>query len=525
MLRFCLFYFLKLKMAGMSQSARMAIMKSLSSRRLCTSDYWEYAVSRSWLESWDACISQSFSLECDKDVLGKAVSKPLTMSKDDEENLYIPESQWQIYLTLFGIAVGHELRRRPIYCLYSSLDPDRNPCGDHMMTDKELDFLQILVADVNDIATRNRNNQQISVFAWDSLSYIGRQAKSLLKIKSNVQVRLWLCIFPKDRDTVIEPIMDEKQTLLCKLIELMPPIKDILKKRSSQMNERYILQGMAEKIEKRKPLMEDVLNFLHLPSACIAIGIEQLGPKVYTHSLEKMTNIEDDKTDSLDSIVTISSIQNEWEDVLAAFVEKYTEDMSGNIEALRQKLVDSAKSIVGEKLREINEIRADFEKRFSLIEEREAAVREKENDINEMEADIASKLSKLKLDCTTLEKEKTKFAAEIERMEAQNKITETKVTLNIGGILYVTSRETLTKEKDSLLATMFAGRHALKMERDGTYFIDRDGVNFRYILNYLRDGADSVEALPKEQKLIKELRIEAKYYGLVTFEHLLAKLL
>ncbi|XP_060604331.1 uncharacterized protein LOC132757155 [Ruditapes philippinarum] len=512
-------------MAGMSNATRVAIMKSLSSRRLCTSDYWEYAVSMSWLESWDICISQSFSLEHDKDVIGKVISKPVTMSKDDEKNVYIPESQWEIYLALFGIADDHERRRRPIYSLYACIDPDRNPYTDNVMTDKELDFLQILVTGVNDITAVNEIKKQISVFAWDSLMYIGKQAKSLLGVKANMKVRLWLYIFPKDRDAVIEPIMEEKQTLLCKLTEIMPPIKNILKKRSNQMNDKYIVSDMKAKIERRKPLMEDLLEYFHVPSAFIAIAIEQLGPKIYHPSLEKVTNAGDLETNSLESIVTISSIQNEWEDVLTSFVEKYTDDMLGNTEALKQKLVDSAKCIVGEKMREISEIRSDLEKRFFLIEERENVVREKENDINETEMSIAEKLSQIKQEYAVLQQEKTKLSDEIERMEFQNKLSETRVTLNVGGIMYATSTETLTKKKGSLLAMMFGGRHALKMERDGTYFIDRDGVNFRYILNYLRDGADSVEALPKEQKLIKELKIEAKYYSLVELENLLENLL
>ncbi|KAI9493894.1 hypothetical protein BDB00DRAFT_821161 [Zychaea mexicana] len=34
---------------------------------------------------------------------------------------------------------------------------------------------------------------------------------------------------------------------------------------------------------------------------------------------------------------------------------------------------------------------------------------------------------------------------------------------------------------------MFSGRHALEPEHDGSYFIDRDPLRFRLVLNYLRD--------------------------------------
>ena len=38
----------------------------------------------------------------------------------------------------------------------------------------------------------------------------------------------------------------------------------------------------------------------------------------------------------------------------------------------------------------------------------------------------------------------------------------------------------------SILHAMFSGRFDTKPDKDGTYFIDRDGTHFRYILNYLR---------------------------------------
>ena len=39
-----------------------------------------------------------------------------------------------------------------------------------------------------------------------------------------------------------------------------------------------------------------------------------------------------------------------------------------------------------------------------------------------------------------------------------------------------------------LLSSMFSGKHELRPEADGSYFIDRDGTHFRHILNYLRDA-------------------------------------
>ena len=61
---------------------------------------------------------------------------------------------------------------------------------------------------------------------------------------------------------------------------------------------------------------------------------------------------------------------------------------------------------------------------------------------------------------------------------------------------------------------MFSGRHEVKVEDDGTIFIDRDGTHFRHILNYLRDGGIKLDALPRNRQVLRELRNEAVFYQL-----------
>ena len=61
----------------------------------------------------------------------------------------------------------------------------------------------------------------------------------------------------------------------------------------------------------------------------------------------------------------------------------------------------------------------------------------------------------------------------------------------------------------SMLHAMFSGRFDTKPDEDGTYFIDRDGTHFRYILNYLRTGQLVV---PDDETVRLELLIEAKFY-------------
>ena len=82
------------------------------------------------------------------------------------------------------------------------------------------------------------------------------------------------------------------------------------------------------------------------------------------------------------------------------------------------------------------------------------------------------------------------------------------VKLNVGGQHFTTSLQTLTRDPNSMLAAMFSGRHELETT-DGSFFIDRDGTYFRFILNYLRNGE---LILPDGATFLKELEAEAKFY-------------
>ena len=61
----------------------------------------------------------------------------------------------------------------------------------------------------------------------------------------------------------------------------------------------------------------------------------------------------------------------------------------------------------------------------------------------------------------------------------------------------------------SMLHAMFSGRFDTKASEDGSYFVDRDGTHFRYILNYLRTGQLIV---PKDEIIREELLAEAEFY-------------
>ena len=87
---------------------------------------------------------------------------------------------------------------------------------------------------------------------------------------------------------------------------------------------------------------------------------------------------------------------------------------------------------------------------------------------------------------------------------------EDRMHVNVGGDLLGTYKQTLAAEPHSLLARL--GQPSAQRDttdQNGNIFIDRDGSQFRLILNFLRDGSC---CLPSADQAIEELLIEAQYY-------------
>jgi len=85
-----------------------------------------------------------------------------------------------------------------------------------------------------------------------------------------------------------------------------------------------------------------------------------------------------------------------------------------------------------------------------------------------------------------------------------------RVQLDIGGHMFTTSKATLQQVPDTLLSSMFSGKYTLQPSNDGSYFIDRDGTHFLWILNFLRDPA-SIKLLT-DKSILSKVLLEAKYY-------------
>jgi hypothetical protein len=101
------------------------------------------------------------------------------------------------------------------------------------------------------------------------------------------------------------------------------------------------------------------------------------------------------------------------------------------------------------------------------------------------------------------------------------------VELNVGGVTYATTLGTLQQAEPesplAIISTLNTAEIRTIFGRDSKnrIFIDRDGILFRYILDYLRNQKLS---LPENFSERDRLRIEADYYRLVNMSKALAEI-
>ena len=98
---------------------------------------------------------------------------------------------------------------------------------------------------------------------------------------------------------------------------------------------------------------------------------------------------------------------------------------------------------------------------------------------------------------------------------------EGRVILNIGGQCFQTSRVTLMEDTTSMFALMLRKGCPLRPSRN-SYFLDRDPSHFKFILNYLRNGAHvDICMLPHEKRYLLEMLMESRFYMLSGLEDIL----
>jgi hypothetical protein len=78
------------------------------------------------------------------------------------------------------------------------------------------------------------------------------------------------------------------------------------------------------------------------------------------------------------------------------------------------------------------------------------------------------------------------LSREIGAMQSHLAAQEGRVELNIVGYHFETSVQTLRRVPHKIFDAYFSGRYAQDVCADGSIFVDRDGVHFGHILEYMR---------------------------------------
>ena len=82
------------------------------------------------------------------------------------------------------------------------------------------------------------------------------------------------------------------------------------------------------------------------------------------------------------------------------------------------------------------------------------------------------------------------------------------VHIDVGGTIFTSSLETLTRYPDSRLSKLFNGTIPIVLDTlKQHYFIDRDGKLFRYILNFMRYGTLTFTFIQLTSEVV-DLRLE-----------------
>ncbi|KAH8740792.1 hypothetical protein FG386_002754 [Cryptosporidium ryanae] len=106
-------------------------------------------------------------------------------------------------------------------------------------------------------------------------------------------------------------------------------------------------------------------------------------------------------------------------------------------------------------------------------------------------------------------------------------IKDKKIKVNVGGVYYETTNTTLLSINgnksyfSAFLSNLERDKKNVIDNEEYEIFIDRNGMLFQYILDYLRTG--STVTVPNKIHIIKGLMIEADYYMLDNLSLLLTK--
>ena len=110
-------------------------------------------------------------------------------------------------------------------------------------------------------------------------------------------------------------------------------------------------------------------------------------------------------------------------------------------------------------------------------------------------------------------------AQAMKRMEEspQGSVPAPNVRLNVGGVTFDTTRDTLSKCR--YFEPYLEGRFRQALDEDGRLFVDRSGALFGFLLDFMRTGRLPLQKVVAESK--DALLEECEFFGLEWMAHTL----
>lgn len=112
-----------------------------------------------------------------------------------------------------------------------------------------------------------------------------------------------------------------------------------------------------------------------------------------------------------------------------------------------------------------------------------------------------------------LQADRSEFEDDVARRWPAAVLTEEqkseRIKLNVGGTIFETTAEVISKDRFSVLASLLAEDSPVAADPSGVYFFDRDGGLFQHIINFLRD-----DVLPEDNAVLRGLYTESSFYRL-----------
>ena len=149
--------------------------------------------------------------------------------------------------------------------------------------------------------------------------------------------------------------------------------------------------------------------------------------------------------------------------------------------------------LIDEKESSLREVNTELEEALINLNEKESLC-----EVNTKLAMARLKLEEVNMEILKLEVGKLRRAYPIDSI----------ININVGGQHFTTSLATLTRFPETMLGSMFSGRHKLVIDDTGHFFIDRDGSHF------LCSQPSIFNASELDAPSMERLKIEADFYGI-----------